>query len=58
MTLKEAKDNILNQVNTPIGIMVLYGINLLPDSDAIGLIFYKDNQQVVFFSTDCSILNC
>lgn len=55
MTLQEAKDNLLNEINTPAGRMVLYGINLLPDSDAIGLIFYKGNKQVMFFSVDCSV---
>jgi hypothetical protein len=56
MTIKEAKDNLLQKIMTPIGEMVLYGINLIPDSDAIGLIFYKENKQVIFFSIDCSVI--
>ena len=57
MTLQQAKDNLLKEVDTPIGRMILYGINLLPNSEAIGLIFYKaDDNQIMFFSIDCSIL--
>ena len=55
ITLQEAKDRLLKEINTPVGKMVLYGINLLPDADAIGLIFYKDGKQVVYFSVDCSV---
>jgi len=53
MTLQEAKENLLKEVITPSGKMILYGINLLPDSDAMGLIFYKEGKQVIFFSVDC-----
>jgi hypothetical protein len=57
MTLQEAKDNLLKEVMTPNGKMVLYGINLLPDSDSMGLIFYTTRgQQVMFFHIDCSVL--
>lgn len=55
MTLEEAKNNLLKVINTPAGKMKLYGINLLPDSNVIGLIFYKNNKQMMFFSVDCSI---
>lgn len=57
MTLQEAKDNLLKEVDTPDGSMILYGINLLPNSDAIGLIFYKNEKKVMYFSIDCSVID-
>ncbi len=54
MELEEIKDNLLKQVNTPDGLMTLYGINCIPNSEGIGLIFYKDGKQVIFWSIDCS----
>ena len=56
MTLQQAKDNLLKKVLTPDGELVLYGINLLPTSDAIGLIFYVEGRQTMFFSVDCKIM--
>ena len=56
MTIQEAKDNLLKEIITPDGKMILYGINLIPNSDAMGLIFYKGNRQVMFFSIDCSVV--
>ena len=57
MTLEQAKENLLKEVKTPNGNMVLYGINLIPTSDAMGLIFYTTTgQQIMFFSIDCSVL--
>lgn len=56
MTLQEAKDNLLKEVNTPVGKLTLYGINLMPNSEAIGLIFYIDGKQVIYFSIDCIAL--
>lgn len=56
MTLQEAKDNLLKEVNTPDGIMKLYGLNLIPNSEAMGLIFYKDGKQVIYFSVDCKVI--
>jgi hypothetical protein len=55
MTLQEAKDNLLKEINTPVGVLTLYGINLMPDSEAMGLIFYKDGKQVIYFSVDCTV---
>jgi hypothetical protein len=55
MNLQEIKDNLLNPIITPDGEMILYGINLIPNSDTIGLIFYKDNKQVIYFSIDCKL---
>jgi len=55
MTFQEAKDNLSKEVNTPEGKMILYGINLLPNSETIGLIFYKEGKQVIYFSIDCSV---
>jgi hypothetical protein len=56
MSLQEAKDNLLKNVWTPAGIKILYGINCLPNSDTIGLIFYENGKQVKFFSIDCEII--
>ena len=57
MNLQEARDNLLKEVKTPKGEAVLYGINLLIDSEAIGLIFYNIyGQQIIFFSIDCHII--
>lgn len=53
MNLQEAKDNLLKEVKTPAGNLVLYGINMLPNSKVIRLIFYVQNKQVFFFSIDC-----
>ena len=56
MNLQDAKDNLQKEVRTPSGKMILYGINLLPDSEAIGLIFYgEDGQQIIFFAIDCYV---
>lgn len=53
MTLEQAKENLLKEVKTPNGNMVLYGINLIPTSDAMGLIFYMTTgQKIMFFSID------
>jgi hypothetical protein len=54
--LREATDNLLKEVNTPIGKMILYGINLIHNETAIGLIFYNDKKQLMFFSVDCSLI--
>ncbi len=56
MELEEAKDNLLKQVNTPDGIMILYGINCTPNHQGFGLIFYKETKQVIFWNIDCSVL--
>lgn len=56
MTLQECKDYLLKPVNTPVGAMILYGINLIPNSDAIGLIFYLGGKQIIYFSIDCNII--
>jgi hypothetical protein len=55
MNLQEAKDNLLKEINTPAGKMILYGINCMPNSDAIGLIFYCENKQIIYFSIDCTV---
>lgn len=56
ITLQQAKDNLTKEIRTPNGKMILYGINLLPNSSAMGLIFYKESgEQVIFFSIDCNI---
>lgn len=58
ITLNQAKTNLLKEILTPSGPMVLYGINLLPNSDAIGLIFYDEKgKQKIFFSIDTFPMN-
>ena len=57
MSLEQAKEYLLRNVMTPAGSMTLYGINILPDLKTMGLIFYNDDKkQVIYFSTDCSII--
>ena len=56
MTLQDAKDNLLKEINTPVGKLILYGINLIPDSEAMGLIFYVEGKQVIYFSIDCTVI--
>lgn len=57
MTLEEAKHYLLRNVMTPAGSMTLYGINILPNLRAMGLIFYTDEgKQQMYFSDDCSII--
>lgn len=54
ITLEQAKENLLKEVYTPNGRMILYGLNLLPNSNTIGLIFYlQDGKQIIFFNEDC-----
>jgi len=60
MTLEQAKDNLLKEVITPNGELILYGINLLPkdkkhESDGFGLIFYINGIQTIFWNIDCKI---
>lgn len=60
VTIEQAKDNLLKDVKTPKGTLILYGINLLPDdgiheSRGFGLIFYISGEQQIFWNTDCTI---
>ncbi len=56
MNLEEAKENLLKEVITPSGKMILYGINCLPNSDGLGLIFYNETKQQIYFSEDCEVI--
>lgn len=57
MTLQEVKDNLLKEIMTPIGRMVLYGVNCAPHIDGMMLFFYHTGKRIEFFSIDCSVIN-
>ncbi len=57
MDIQQCKDSLLKWIETPVGQSILYGINLLPNSNTIGLIFYIEGKQVIYFSIDCKPVN-
>lgn len=56
MTIEEAIKNLKKPVKTPTGVLILYGINLLPESEAVGLIFYIQGIKTIYFSIDCHVI--
>ena len=53
ITIEEAKESLGKEILTPNGRLILYGINLLPNSEGFGLITYPSNQKRVFWNIDC-----
>ncbi len=57
MTKEEAIENLMNTVQTPDGLMCLYGVLFQPDdgmyeNTSFGCLFYKDGKLVSFWNTD------
>ena len=61
VTFEQAKQNLLNEIETPEGKLKLYGINIIPkddkyESEGFGLIFYIAGIQRIFWNVDCNVL--
>ena len=61
ITIEQAKQNLLKDIETPEGILKLYGINIIPkddkyESEGFGLIFYIAGIQRIYWNIDCNVL--
>lgn len=61
ITIEQAKENLLNEVETPSGKLKLYGLIIMPKykgfkTGSFGLVFYIEGHQKIFWNIDCEII--